>query len=273
MKAILLLILFFTSAGLWAADPIPLVFYYPGGDGNTQQAAAIMALFGDELAKESGVGVSATYYSERLSPERLLPKRGRALILMRLDSYLEWPTEAPLLSPALVTEPVYEDPDDSERYRIYAAKSADPRPACEELLLGIDISKRFIAELFGSRWGSIKPGRMEDPLSTLEKLAATPARCVVLECRQWKAIDAFPFPWKESLQVVEESSPTLPPMVFTVGEVDADVRKVLAALQKFAKTDQEILGELQLKGFDPLSLRQQGRLSDWKARYEGKQAL
>ena len=263
-------------APLCAQDAVTLLFYYPGGENTTDAARTVMGLFADAVNQTSGVKIAAEYYPNRNPFAQLVGSSPHPLILMRLDSYLEFSREGVDLIPQLLAEPAFGS--GSTTYRIYGGK--DER-RCARLYLGVDLSSAFMGQLFGKDWQSIPMALTQEPLEALEALAAqnqampsAPEKaqagaCVVLDARQWEALESIQFPWEEDLKKIAESIPTANPMVVSVGKPSAAGDKVLAALSMLDDKSEygEILTELQVKQFLPLSADQATVLADWKTRY------
>lgn len=276
----LLIALFVAHSPVSAEERVSFLFYYPGGEGKEEDAGPIMEMFAARLTHMSAVNVRASYYPHKVSPEILLRGKHEALILMRLDSYLDWVLAAYPIEAALLAQPLYTDTD-LERYRVYGGKGGKGGkqgvPACDTVFLSLDLSKRYMIELFGRGWQNIPIAKSEEPLAKLEEIAKQSTLglnksrdCMLLDARQWTALQAIPFLWKESLVVIEESVPVFPPLVFASHRENPATRKVIAALRELGQSEegQGILRELELRAFVPVSEAQKQRINEWKAKYE-----
>lgn len=272
----LFLVLVGMSSSAKAAESVNLYVYYPGGDASTEEAQTLMGLLGDAVTQSSAVPVVAQYHPDRKTGELLLAKKSNTLILMRLDSYLEFLQKGAELYPQLITEPALGS--GATMYRIYGSKAAATAAGalpCDKLYLGVDLSSDYLGHLFAPEWQRVPRIPTDEPLQKLEEIARSTSGtkdCMVLDARQWEALETVKFPWQELLQLVKESVPTLNAMVVSVGKPASDAEKVVKALDQLDdKGDhQELLMELQLKRFVPLNADQVALLDTWKKRYVQK---
>lgn len=261
MKKIIFLLFFLTFSAQAHADPMKILFFYPGGQGDQQAAQPILDSFSEALKRASAGKIEAkvSYIADLQAGLKFIRTDKPQAAILPVDTFLQYGDELG----ATVVAKILQLPsaDGTDQYFLMG-KAGTTLPASGEVIL---ISQRpldagFVAgKLFpamrGTQW---KIETTPNVVGALKAIGSgTKTGFVLLDQFEFANISKLKTPWAQALAPLAKSEKisAAPFVIFaaqTTPEMTAELKKALLQLtQDSAASD--TLVTLRLKGFKAAS--------------------
>jgi len=256
----ILLILLQTSIAY--ADPLSMIFLYPGGEGSAQEAQPFLDAFTKKISDKGGPEIQAVYVNDLDDGLQQITQNKHTLGILSLEAYLKASSQRPF-SPWLTTYPLASD-GPYERYFLLGKNTEGE--AEQGLLKGgtwtiynaKPVNNHFLSLLFtdipAEKPVSLEAMQTENILGILRKIASGELTntCVLMDTYEYQSFKKISLDWTRDLRLISASKtiPASPLVLF--GNLPQDQKdKLEEVFLGMNKDSKEILRGLRLKGFSP----------------------
>ena len=255
ISTLLSLILSFCAP--WAhAEILDLVFLYPGGQGNQEQAQPILDSFSESLKKNSGgkIEVRVRYFSNEKTGEQYIQKEKPAGGILSQDLFQQ--KSGPWQAETLLKTLQLPSADGTNQYFILG-RPDQPLPTSGEVtLISLHpLAPSYLKEnLFPDL--ALNFNIQQDPnvVGNLRKIGKGQSQgFVLLDQFEYATISKLSSDWAKNIKslAVSKKIPSAPFVIFSQNISSQESQRLKEALLKMSRDPnaQETLGLLRIKGF------------------------